>query len=73
MTAVIYRKATPSKEFIYPCEKIWSLREINLNQIVVIYRKENAKKDNILLWDGISEVGEYECQPSNTVRCIEYK
>jgi len=60
MIAVIYRKASPAKEFVFPCEYIWSLREINLSQVVVIYRKENSKKDHILLWDGVSEVGEYE-------------
>jgi len=53
MRAVIYRKKTPPKEFEYPCEKVLSIREIDLNQIVVIYRKKNAKKDKILIWDGI--------------------
>jgi len=43
MRAVIYRKASPAKEFIFPCEKIWSLREIDTSKIVVIYRKENAE------------------------------
>jgi len=71
MKGVIYKKNTSPKEFQFPCEGIWSLREIGLNQIVVIYRKEFAKKDHIIVWDGISEVREFDHQPSEIVRVVE--
>ena len=70
MTGIIYKKQVPSKAFEFPCENVWSIRELDLNQIVVIFRVKLSKKDKIMVWDGVSEVSENDVNDSDTVRCV---
>ena len=50
---------------------MWSIRELDLNQIVVIFRVKLSKKDKIMVWDGVSEVSENDVNDSETVRCVK--